>query len=156
MYCDSLDWLTDNKAKNGEWDFQGNAYLEAHLLYARALIEFITKTPQKRHPTDRFAVSFFDIGNKRFPKKSDILNKHSDIISKRLAHLTISTDPDGLIKSLQNYKIHEIAQYLIPYLQEFFWEVPDNRIDMNAKADALQFVSRYSSFQTSITVSPST
>lgn len=155
MYIDSLNWLNNHLKDYSEWDVERNAILEAHLLYSRVLIEFVTSDDSRAK--DRFAKSFFIVElNQSFPVKSTSLNKYKNKISKQLVHITLDMYPDFKIKSKQKFEINRIANELVPLLITFFDEVQQDKIDKKAKDNALIFLHEYSPLDSSIEVGPST
>ena len=155
MYIESLYWLNNHLKDFSEWDFDCNGILDAHLLYSRVLIEFVTGNYPRAK--DRFAKSFFIVDlNQRFPVKSTSLNKYKNEISKQLVHITLDMYPGFKIKSKQKFEINRIANELVPLLITFFKEVPQDRIDKKAKDNALKLLLEYSPLDSSLELGPST
>lgn len=156
MYLDSYDWLTEQSQIPPGWDFQYNAVLEAHLIFTRLLIEFVTRKV-KGKDDDVFAAMYFaDAGSSPFPKNSALLKGHMKRISKISAHITVVDYPNFEIKSCQSFEIYVIAAELKPLLKEFFDKVAPGKVDGGIQEAAQHLLSQSSLLGSVRSISPST
>ena len=111
-----------------------NAILDSHLIHARILIQFLSKSDS--YVTDVLAIDYFyDLPNKYQPLNDDFLNSQAEHIGSRLVHIT--TKPMFKLKSQQEWPIGQIAEELVPALKAFLEVVPENRLVEGVKNECL-------------------
>lgn len=140
MYVKTFLYLDTHK-RTSHWNTSRNAILEAHLMYARALINFLIGKKIDKYPKDIYASDFFYYSftpTPTYPITNSKLDEYFYKISGWIIHITAK--PLGKLKSEQIFEIGEIANCLIPDLNRFFSNVHENHLAKNVKRDCEKFL----------------
>jgi len=138
MYIETIIWLNKN-SQPSSWNTEWNAILEDHLVHARVLINFLTKTSGRN--TDVLAIHYFGDQRENFkPLNSEFLNSQVEDIGNHLVHITTSSMPD--LKSQQTWLTKEIAISLIPAIGSFLVIVPQTGLADGVKNDCLNYLAQ--------------
>jgi len=138
MYIETLHWLQDlhHNAPEG-WNTVWNAILENHLIHARVLIDFLSKT--SGFESDILAIDFFYDQLQTFHRLDNpSLGKQKERIGGRLVHITTKIE-QGII-SQTKWPTDEIASILIDALKEFLYKVPEHRLADRVKTECLDLL----------------
>jgi len=140
MYIETLLWLRDQHESGKPEGTLWNAVLEAYLVHARILIDFLYKS-NSRYDDDVIAVHYFhDLPVSFNPLPNTDLEDWAKEIGGRLVHIT--TKPMPALKSQQKWPIDDIASGLIPTLMDFLKVVPDALLADGVREDCKNHLSK--------------
>jgi hypothetical protein len=154
MYIETLRVLQINEGKKDGWNTSLNAHIIAHLVYARALIDFLSFDPNKKvriFPDDVFAIDYFEDKNSYSPLSNKLLNIQKTRISKRLLHLTINDVPK--VTSELEWPLQDIAKELIKELINFMNKVPTEKLYKGIKDESLKILMGFNSTDVPVSLS---
>ena len=142
MFVETRLWLDQNPSSGG-WETQRNGILEAFLVHARVLIDFVSNDRPGARPDDVIGIDYFHDNRSAFTPLTDkFLGEQADHIGGHLVHITKKPMPD--LKSNQSWPVDKICSTLVPALQNFFNQVPAARVEAQAKAESLHQLARLS------------
>jgi hypothetical protein len=139
MYVETLRFLRGRIAQRVPKDIIWNSVLEAHLIHARVLIDFLGKDSGR--DDDVLAIDFFHDAPGVFePPRDEFLKTWADNVGGRLVHIT--TKPMPALKSEQDWPIEEIAFRLAPPLEACLAVLPENQLAEGVRAQTASHLSR--------------
>jgi hypothetical protein len=141
MYAETYIWLSKNK-DNDFWNTERNAFIDAHLIHARALINFLGVPPtNNRWKTDMYALDFFHDCPELFsPISNQFLSEQSKNIGGKLVHITKNAIPN--LKSQQHWPITTMAFEIIESIEKFLNVVPETRLENDVKKSSNSLISQ--------------
>jgi len=154
MYVETLLWLQNNQGNPGRWDTIRNSVIEAHLVHARILINFLCNL-SSRYDSDVLATHYFhDSPTLYKPINDGVLKNNVGNIGNRLVHLT--TKPMPKLKSEEEWQVGEIAIRLTPIIKKFLGIVRETRFSKIVKDRCLENLAKVSPPEIHLSIMAST